>query len=156
VNWEAIGAVGEIVGAVAVVVSLLYLAVQIRIQNAQARLAALHEMSGGFREVTAQFANAYISDIFIRANAEFNSISDSESVSLIVLTTNLFRAWEEAFLQARDGQLEAEVWEKLSRDYTTVMGASSFRHIWGLRKQNFTPEFQKYVDSLEFTEYIVR
>ena len=29
-NWEAIGALGEMIGAVAVVVSLVYLAVQIR------------------------------------------------------------------------------------------------------------------------------
>lgn len=32
-NWDAIGAVGEIVGALAVVISLVYLASQIRIQN---------------------------------------------------------------------------------------------------------------------------
>ena len=29
-NWEAIGAIGEFVGAVAVVVTLIYLAVQVR------------------------------------------------------------------------------------------------------------------------------
>ena len=32
-NWEAIGAVGEIVGAVAVVGTLFYLAIQIRQNN---------------------------------------------------------------------------------------------------------------------------
>ena len=30
INWEAIGAVGEVVGALAVVVSIVYLAIQIR------------------------------------------------------------------------------------------------------------------------------
>jgi len=34
VNWAAIGAIGEIIGAVAVVLSLIHLAVQIR-QNTQ-------------------------------------------------------------------------------------------------------------------------
>ena len=34
VNWEAVSAIGEIVGAIAVVVTLAYLAVQIR-QNTQ-------------------------------------------------------------------------------------------------------------------------
>jgi len=32
-NWEAIGAVGEILGAIAVFVSLLYLALQLRHRN---------------------------------------------------------------------------------------------------------------------------
>jgi len=36
-DWNAIGAIGETIGAAAVVVSLLYLAVQIREQNKQAR-----------------------------------------------------------------------------------------------------------------------
>lgn len=36
-NWEALEAVGEIVGAVAVLATLLYLATQIRNQNQQAR-----------------------------------------------------------------------------------------------------------------------
>ena len=38
-NWEAIGAVGETVGALAVLVTLVYLAVQIR-QNTKAVQAA--------------------------------------------------------------------------------------------------------------------
>lgn len=32
-NWDAIGTIGEIIGATAVVVSLVYLATQIRVQN---------------------------------------------------------------------------------------------------------------------------
>ncbi len=44
-NWDAISAIGEIVGAAAVVVSLLCLAVQIRDPNRQARLLAMHDMS---------------------------------------------------------------------------------------------------------------
>jgi len=94
--WDAISAVGEIVGASAVVVSLLYLAVQIRTQNTQSRLSALHEISIGFREATAKFANEDISDIFVRANEDFDALSDPELHRLIVLTVGLFRAWEEA------------------------------------------------------------
>ena len=36
-NWDAIGAVGEIIGAIAVVVSLMYLAVQIRTSSKLAK-----------------------------------------------------------------------------------------------------------------------
>ena len=36
-NWEAIGAIGEIVGAIAVVVSLMYLAIQIRTSSSLAK-----------------------------------------------------------------------------------------------------------------------
>ena len=39
-NWEALGAIGEIVGAVAVVLTLGYLAVQILQNVAQVRIRA--------------------------------------------------------------------------------------------------------------------
>ncbi len=155
-NWDAIGAVGEIIGALAVVVSLLYLAAQVRTQNAQAKLAALHDMGREFRSATVLFAGEDLSDIFTRANADFDSITDAEAVRLIVATTNLFRAWEEAFLEMRDGHLGEGVWEALSRDYTQPFGAPCFRHIWSLRKQNYDPGFQEFVESLQSQEYIVR
>jgi hypothetical protein len=156
VNWEAIGAITEIVGAFAVVISLVYLALQIRTQNSQAKLSALHEMSKEHRETTVMFATENISDIFVRANNDYDSVSEAESVQLIVLVTSFFRAWENAFLENKDGSLDENVWVSLSKDYTEPMGAPSFRHIWTLRKQNYDPTFQKYVDSIQEREYLVR
>ena len=40
-NWDAIGAVGEIVGAVAVIATLIYLAIQIKDSARAARSAAV-------------------------------------------------------------------------------------------------------------------
>ena len=40
-NWEAIGAIGELAGAIAVVATLFYLARQIRQSNAQGRRGEL-------------------------------------------------------------------------------------------------------------------
>jgi hypothetical protein len=155
-NWDAIGAIGEIIGALAVVVSLVYLALQIRSQNAQAKLSSLHDMSRDLRATSAMFATKNISQIFIRANQDYNSLTEAEAVQLVVLVTNLLRAWENAFLENKDGFLERFVWETLSRDYAQGMGSPSFQHIWRLRKQNFDPSFQQYVDNLEISDYIAR
>jgi hypothetical protein len=46
-TWDAIGAVGEIVGAVAVVVSVIYLSVQVEKQTEEARLTATRELGSG-------------------------------------------------------------------------------------------------------------
>ena len=53
-NWDAIGAVGEILGAAALFASLIYLALQIRIQNRESQLSAIHDISVGFRESIAR------------------------------------------------------------------------------------------------------
>ena len=52
-NWSALSAVAELLGAVAVVAFLLYLAVQVRQNTRQARLAAqqatVHELGQALR-----------------------------------------------------------------------------------------------------------
>ena len=49
-NWEAIGAVGEVPGATGVIISLLNLAVQIRGDARAKRVAAVHDQSTAYRD----------------------------------------------------------------------------------------------------------
>ncbi len=102
------------------------------------------------------FATGDITDIYVRANKDYDSLSEAELVRLIILVTNLFRAWENAFIEHRDGSLDEDVWRALSREYTQPMAAPSFQRIWSLRKQNYDPDFQKHVESVEPGEYKTR
>ncbi|MCJ7451002.1 MAG: hypothetical protein MUO39_00800 [Steroidobacteraceae bacterium] len=83
-NWAAIGAIGEIVGAMAVVVSLVYLAIQIREQNKESRLAAMHEIAVAYRESNIPFADANLADILTRAHDDTTQLTEAEIVQLIV------------------------------------------------------------------------
>jgi hypothetical protein len=56
-NWEAIGAVGEVFGAIAVVVSVIYLAIQVRKQTEEARLAATRELAAQFQSMVEPVAH---------------------------------------------------------------------------------------------------
>jgi hypothetical protein len=47
-NWEAISALGQIVGAIAVVISVIYLPLQVRSNARQTRLASMRSMSDAF------------------------------------------------------------------------------------------------------------
>ncbi len=155
-NWEIGGTVAEIVGAIAVVISLIYLASQIRSQTRVSRLAAQHEVSRAIQEASMLFATEDISVLFVRGNEDFDSMPEPERLRLIVAITALFRAWEGAFLEASKGNLEAANWEALSGDYSQLMGTAMFSRIWGMRRQNYHPEFQAYVDKLPAVEYISR
>jgi hypothetical protein len=155
-NWDAIGALAEVLGAMGVIFSLLYLALQIKTQNVQAKLAARHEIASGLRQASGVYAVGDLTEILVRANEDYNAISEAESVRLIVVTTNLFRAWEEAFLVQKDGHLGVDMWEVISRDYSQTMGASSIRHIWSIRKQIYDPSFQDYVNGLDWPQYVSR
>ena len=68
-NWDAIGAIGENIGAFAVVISVVYLAVQIRKQTAESRLAAARELSNLYIQtlrsmrVDEEFCSLYFKSI---------------------------------------------------------------------------------------------
>ena len=58
-NWEAVGAIGEIVGAAAVLATLYYLAAQIKIQNRQ-----LQKSNDHARAQTSVNINDQLLDVF--------------------------------------------------------------------------------------------
>ena len=53
-NWEAVGAIGEIVGAAAVVASLIYLAIQLRHNSNQMEFSARTTQVAAYHEITGR------------------------------------------------------------------------------------------------------
>ena len=56
-NWDAIGAVGEILGAGAVVATLAYLAIQVRQTNRSAKTSSQQAVFTNFLGLTADLIN---------------------------------------------------------------------------------------------------
>jgi hypothetical protein len=78
-NWEAIGAIGEVVGGVAVIATLLYLAIQIR-QNAQSvRNAASLSVNEGLAEINRRLSNdAEFADLWLRGLKDYRGLTNVE------------------------------------------------------------------------------
>jgi hypothetical protein len=55
IDWDAISAVSQLIGSIAVVVSVLYLAVQFAQQHRVARVAAMDAAAAALRDVTKPF-----------------------------------------------------------------------------------------------------
>jgi hypothetical protein len=153
VNWEAIGAIGETLGAIAVVISLVYLALQIRTQNVESRLAAMHEISVGFRDSISTFADPQMAELFTRANGGEEPLTESEMLQLVVGIQRIFRVWEEAYGQHLRGRLDADIWEAMIRQYSSYLAAPGYQRVWEMRGRYYNDAFRKFVDELPRTEY---
>ena len=112
-NWEAAGAIGEIIGAVAVVGTLVYLALQIRMQNKEARLAANQDLQRSVREISdslrtdPEMLQIYLDAVSNKMD-QFNAL-DAARLSLFFQSN--FRIMEGAFYQHQANQLDARLWE---------------------------------------------
>ena len=154
-NWDAIGAIGEILGAGAVVVSLFYLATQIRAQNRESRVAAMHDILTAFRESYTQFNDGDIADIFVRGNQAFESLTAAEKVRLFATLTPLLRVLEEAFVQHRQGRFDGELWDAMTKQYSFLFSAPTCEELWRQRKDHFNKDFVDFVDSLDKHGYVI-
>ena len=155
-NWDAIGAIGEIIGAGAVVASLVYLAIQIRTQNREARLSAMHDISVGFRDAIIPFSSEDMATILVKANIDYESLTDIEAQRIIVLMGQFFRAWEEAFIQHEEGHLDSRSWSAILKYYVKLLGAPAMRKGWALRKGYMDEKFVEFVDALPLEDYEIR
>ncbi len=81
-NWDAIGAVGEIIGAAAVVISVIYLAIQIKRQTDQARLAATRELAVAWNEILRlPIEDEKFADLFLKAAPGYHALPNNERLN---------------------------------------------------------------------------
>ena len=146
-NWQAVGAAGNVVGAVGVTVTLVYLAIQLR-QNA--RLLRLNTANVVTEELQAMFsllaADDALSDIFRQAG-ESTVPEGAGRVRFYAFTNNLMRIHENAYLQKAEGAIPEAHWEGLTRlmiDYTDMPAFDSY---WRDRKHWSSDEFIAYMES---------
>jgi hypothetical protein len=104
-NWDAVGAISEIVGVVAIIASLIYVAVQIRQNTDIARATIVHETSvsfSRFHELLA--ADAELADIYIRGvrGEDLTEIETCRFISLIEITM--------AYLEDVDHQYKSDLY----------------------------------------------
>ncbi len=80
-NWERIGAIGEIVGAIAFVATLLYLSAQIRQANRATRSESIQESTTAFNEINGWVVNdEQLARIFLVGSRDIDELSEEENV----------------------------------------------------------------------------
>lgn len=148
-NWEAISAVGQIVGAIGVVISVLYLAYQVRSNARQTRLASMRMMSEAFNQWLYGLAgNPQIGDLYHRGMRDFASIQGADLPRFSALMDSLFRIYEDMYYQKLERHLDPRVWrgfEAPMRDIIAYPGAQAW---WRSRSHWFSREFADFIDGL--------
>ena len=156
-NWEAIGAIGEIVGAIAVVVSLAYLAVQIRQNTNQVaeQIKALklegHNAAANdharFRQSIIQ--SPQVASLYRRGKASYVNLSPDEQAQVSELFRDYF--WASANMQLRNlqsGSIDDSLWDIAAASLRPYLENDGIRQWWGESKGEFPEDFVEIVDRL--------
>ena len=118
-NWEAIGAVAELLGAIGVIASLVYLATQIRHgqeqmdRNTRAlRAGTYQQFQQSMKETTlSQLTEPELGAIINRGLTDFEKLNDDEMRRFAVWHYVVMRDLDNAHYQYRLGMFDEERWQ---------------------------------------------
>ena len=151
-NWEAISAIGQIVGAFAVVISLIYLAREIRSNARSTRVASERSLVQMLIRFTQQLAeHPHLSELWYRGIHDFESLEGAERIRFSALIVQLFRLYEETYYGQLEGHVAARIWRQAEvplRDFSGYPGVQAW---WRSRSHWFGEDFTNLVNQLQRT-----
>ena len=139
---------GEIIGAVAVVISLFYVASQIR-QNTKAIKSAtaqsVHENYASWYQLLA--GDGQLSQIVVNGLKDYASLSEMDKARFVATFMAFLSYSQNAFVKWREGSLSPELWSGWELLMMNLVSAPGGRSFWKERGYIFGDEFRDYVEN---------
>ncbi len=162
-NWEATGAIAELLAALGVIATLVYLAVQIK-QQGTSQIESSHKEARGqsYQSLLMGLQNHFgavaldetLSDIFRRGLASYESLNSLEQFRFNWVLGGYLVTNENAFYQKKDGILSEDRWDHLFRALKWYYLSPGVREWWlSYPKDTLHPEFaaliEEYIRTIE-------
>src|SRR5256714_3808787 len=148
-NWDAISAISQLVGSIAVVLSVLYLAVQVHRSTRVARLATQDAAATALRDVTKPFMeNAELERIWRIGLEDIGTLSVEERTRFFHAAYQFLKAFETIHFHYVYGLMDRQLWKGWHGLLRHYILASGMAHYWNFRPDIFSHRFPNSVDSL--------
>jgi len=160
-NWEAIAAIGQMLGSVAVFVTLGYLAVQVKHARLQAQRTLSQGRAEALREVHAEQRGERVNRLLVNTNAALGGKPSRSSAALMEQTGvtaeeanllfSLYISWWNYRLQMIPYVDELPAMERTMFDLCLRGGLEQpgvFRLCYETSKPRYRPDAVRYIDNL--------
>ena len=147
VNWDAIGAIGETVGSIGVLISLFYVALQMRHNAAETRDASVQSVMQLAIQFRAESYRGELVDIRLKA-ARGETLSLDETLKFEGYLSALFELNELAFVQYQKNKLDPEYFEAWERRTAAAMSVPAIKKFWQKSRTGYRSSFVEYIDGL--------
>jgi hypothetical protein len=152
-NWDAIGAIAETVGTVAVLITLVYLAMQLRIANKQREIESLRHNWDGLNQICGLLSESpEKASIILRGRESLQSITDAERMIFEGIHLHMLNTIEAWFLQLLEtsppGSYRDRQMENMGQIVVFLFDYPGTREFWSSMKDHFTPIQHVFDDAI--------
>lgn len=149
-NWEAIDAISQLISSIAVVVSVLYLAVQLRSSTRVARVAAMDAAAAALRDVTKPLMeNAELARLWRIGLENLDALSPDDKARFFHCAHQFLKALETIHYHYVYGLLDPQLWagwRDLLHHYVATPG---LEYYLARRRAVFSKRFLDFLSELE-------
>ncbi len=144
---QDLGSIGEFLGAVGIIVTLVYLAIQIRQNTRAVRSAAREEIlrdMHGFISLVASDSDT--ADFYERGLADSRDFSRAERLRFSLLLTRFFYSFGRMYDLRRDGSLDLESWEAHQEILRWMIKQPGVKRWWPNARSQIPASFAEFVE----------
>ena len=141
--------IGELFGGVAVVASLVYLAIQVRQSNRTIRTSTLQANTALWTSFFSALADPKIAEAYTVGMVGKEDIDPIHFAQFFLLCRGMFVAFENQFFQYCEGTIDDETYKGYERSISSQMLVfPGFRIWWEQNREVFSPTFALHVDQM--------
>jgi hypothetical protein len=153
-DWDVITGSAEVIGTIAVLITLFYLSRQIRQNTEEIRSANYHGITDSFNALNLTIAgDTDLARIFKIGNEAYETLSDEEKYQYGFLVHSVFRILDVIKFQSEHGTSDETLWNFEKKTLATVLAAPGARKWWKERPYNFSDSFVIYVETQVLAKY---
>ena len=146
-SLETLANLGEFVSGVAVVVSLVYLAFQVRQNTRSLRTDTFGRALDRVAAVQARLGtDAALIGIFNRGALDTSRLTPEERIQFTWAFYEMFGAFEFMYHQAQEGALSDEMWDRWAATLSWWLSMPGVRMWWRAKPAPFSSSFSAFVD----------
>lgn len=147
-NWDALGAMAEVFGALAVVLTLGYLAVQVRQNGHSMRVAAKLDVERNFNEYTDLILQDSELLKLQTKGMSGKDLEGIEEVQFSLLMQRATRHFSSMYYQYQTQDLSEDEWYESQRLIRWFTFAPGYRSWWEQNKKNYRVDFRNYLSKI--------
>ena len=143
-NWDAIGAIAETIGTVAVLITLVYLAIQLRTANKQRELESLRHSWDGLNEICGLLSESpEKASIILRGRNSIQDLTTEEQLIFQGIHLHMLNNIEVWHLQLMEtsppGEYRDRQEENMGQIIVFLFDFPGTRELWKEMRDHFTP-----------------
>ncbi len=140
--------IGEIIAAVLVVVSLAYVALQIRQNTHALKVTAAQTYVGMYSTITSDLTKPDVAALWHKGLQDFDQLTGGEVVQYSAIAGQVTRVHESAYWQWRQGALEQQLWLAIQQALTDTLASRGYQQWWKFRRNWYSKDFRQLADEL--------